>query len=222
LNQVTEARLAASPEDLDLMVDAAGTEVDSLEFRRATVTGHFVPEQEILLRSRVNDEVAGYGVLTPFVMEDGGAVLVDRGWIPLGLEPPPVEEAAPPSGEVQIEGIIRLSQVRPALGPREPPGVLTTAARVDISRLQEQFEWSLLPVYLDLTEPAGSTLPVATPPPSFTDEGPHLSYAVQWFGFAVISVVGYIFLVRRASTRSDADRSSQAVDHLGTGDGQQV
>jgi surfeit locus 1 family protein len=221
-NQVVSARLAAAPEGLALMVAAAGTETDTLEFRRATASGHFVPEQEILLRSRVNDGVAGYGVLTPFVLDGGGAVLVDRGWVPLGLEPPPIAQAPPPAGEVEIEGLIRRSQTRPALGPVEPEGRLTTAARVDIPRLQEQFEWQLIPVYLELSGAAGPGLPVVSPPPSFTDEGPHLSYAVQWFGFAIISVVGYLFLVRRASNQSRAGRSSQPVDHLGTGDGEQA
>jgi surfeit locus 1 family protein len=41
-------------------------------------------------------------------------------------------------------------------------------------------------------------LPIPPSPPDFSDEGPHLAYAVQWFSFAVIGLVGYVLLLGRA------------------------
>ncbi|NIR40461.1 MAG: SURF1 family protein, partial [Actinobacteria bacterium] len=43
--------------------------------------------------------------------------------------------------------------------------------------------------------PAGE-LPIPVPPASL-DEGPHLSYAFQWFFFSVGTVVAYGLILRR-------------------------
>jgi cytochrome oxidase assembly protein ShyY1 len=51
----------------------------------------------------------------------------------------------------------------------------------------------------------GSELPVPVDPPDFTNEGPHLAYAIQWFGFAAVTLVGFYFLIRRKG-RSQAGR----------------
>jgi surfeit locus 1 family protein len=45
-------------------------------------------------------------------------------------------------------------------------------------------------------------LPVTALPPSFDDEGSHLAYAIQWFSFALIGLVGYLFLIRRSARPS--------------------
>jgi surfeit locus 1 family protein len=74
--------------------------------------------------------------------------------------------------------------------------------RVDVERIEEQVPYPLEPVYLSALEGAEGELPVPASGPTFDDEGPHLGYAIQWFSFAAIGVVGYIFLMRRAVRRS--------------------
>ena len=44
----------------------------------------------------------------------------------------------------------------------------------------------------------GNELPIPVDPPVFDDEGPHLAYAIQWFSFLVIGLVGFGFLMRRS------------------------
>lgn len=202
-NTVGEARFESEPTEVSALVHAAGGDLDSLEYRRATATGEFRPEDEVLIRSQVHQGVAGFHVITPLVGEDGSALLVDRGWIPLVLDQVPVAEAPPPGGTVVVEGWVRPTQLRGALGPRDPDtGRLVTMSRVDIDRIAEQVPYELEPVYLSLLAADTGELPVPAPPPSFDDEGSHLAYAIQWFSFALIGLVGYFFLIRRNARRS--------------------
>ena len=202
-NTVAETRFESEPTEVTALVQAAGGDLESLEYRRATATGVFRPEDEVLIRSQVHQGVAGFHVITPLVGVGGSAILVDRGWIPLVLDQVPVAEAPPPDGTVRVEGWVRLTQLRGALGPRDPDtGRLATMSRVDIDRIDEQVPYELEPVYLSLLGADSDELPVAAPPPSFDEEGSHLAYAIQWFSFALIGLVGYFFLIKRSARRS--------------------
>ena len=93
-NQISSARIAAEPVDLDAMLSAAGESIDSLENRRASTRGVFEPGDELLVRNQVNTGTAGFHIVTPFRF-DGGTILVNRGWVPLELDTPPIAAAAP-------------------------------------------------------------------------------------------------------------------------------
>jgi surfeit locus 1 family protein len=195
-NVVIASRLAQEPLPLLTLVDAAGADVDSLEYRPVTATGEFRSADEVLVRSQTANQRPGFHVVTPLATEDG-LVLVNRGWVPLAVEAPPVGAAPPPAGTVTVTGLTRLSQPRPSIGPVEPDGRLAVVARIDLDRLSEQFE-SLLPVWIQQTDEAPGPAPVRLPTPPIDDPGPHLPYAIQWFSFAAIGAIGYGFLVRRA------------------------
>jgi cytochrome oxidase assembly protein ShyY1 len=181
-----------------MLVEAAGIDVGSLEFHRATAVGVFQPGHEVLVRSQVHQGIAGYHLLTPMVLDDGRALIVNRGWVPLEGQPP--LDSAPASGRVEITGWLRPTQTPGPLGPKDPPeGRLDQMVRVDLDRLALQSEWPLLLVYLVLTEPAPSGYPIPVPQPKFDQDGPHLGYAIQWFGFTAIGIAGYFFLLRRAA-----------------------
>ena len=202
-NAVGEARLSEDPVGLSVLLDAAGGDIETLEYRRAVATGVFSSEDEVLIRSQVYQGAAGFHVITPLVGEGGEAILVNRGWVPLGLDQVPVTEASPPPGEVTVEGRVHLSQEKPPLGPADPKeGRLTAMSRVNIARIQEQIPAPLAPVYLVSIGEGSEGLPVPVNPPTFDDDGPHLAYAIQWFAFALIGLVGYVFLVRSQLRRS--------------------
>ncbi len=89
------------------------------------------------------------------------------------------------------------------MGQVEPEGVLEVVSRVDIDRLAQQLPGEVAPVWVQALEADDATqdLPVAVPEPDFTDSGPHLLYAIQWFAFAIIGVVGFFFLIRGRAVR---------------------
>ena len=208
-NEVRAARLAAEPLPIEDMVASAGDDVGSLAFRRATATGVFEAEREIFVRNEVDDGQAGFHVITPLETE-AGTLLVNRGWVPLAAERPPVSQAPPPGGDrpeapVEVEVLVQPSEERPALGRVEPEGRLEIVNRIDLDRLSQQFD-DLLPVWGQLiADTEGLPRPVELP--AVTDDGPHLEYALQWYAFAAITIVGATFLIRSSARKTGkADR----------------
>jgi surfeit locus 1 family protein len=192
-NALVRERLAAAEQPLAAVL---GEPADRLAYRRVTATGRYVPSEEVLLSPRSRDGAPGHDVLTPLVTE-GGGILVDRGWVPFALSVPPVAQAAPPPGEVAVGGFLLPGRHAARAGP-VGAAKLAFVSDADISRLQAQVSVPLAPVYLVLTSqsPTPGQLPRPAAPPEL-NEGPHLSYAVQWFLFACVAVVGYPFLIRR-------------------------
>ena len=199
-NAVVSSRLAAAPIQIEELITGAGPDIDSLEFRNAVATGAFDASEEVLVRSQVHGGTAGWHVITPLVLSDGRAILVNRGWVPLEMDAVPVP-VVPPAGRVTINGWVGLTQERRAGGAVEPEGRLTRIARIDVDRLDDQVPPALLPVYL-VADEGGQPLPIPVARPNVGDDGPHLMYAIEWFSFVLISLVGYLFLIRRAIRRS--------------------
>lgn len=200
-NTVGQQRLEAEPAELSLLLEQGAGDLSSLEHRRAIVEGEFDRNEEVLIRSQVEFGQAGFHVITPLVRDDGSAILVNRGWVPITMDTPPVD-APPDPGSRELEGWVYLTETRPALGQEEPEGDLDVLNRVDIARIEDQAPYELAPVYLVAMGESGDELPVPVDPPDFTDEGPHLAYAIQWFGFAAVGVVGLYFLIRREGGQS--------------------
>jgi len=195
-NLIGEERVAAAPVDLASLLEDVDGDLASTEYRRVSVEGVFDVAEEVLIRSQVELGQAGFHVITPISSDEHWSVLVNRGWVPLSMDQPPVAAGAPP-GEVEVEGWIHLSQTKPALGPEDPPGELSVFNRVDIDRIAEQTAYPLAPVYMVLVGEESDDLPIPVDLPDFEEQGPHLAYAIQWFGFAVVGLVGFFFLLRR-------------------------
>ena len=208
-NSQIQAGMTAAVESLPVMVASAEGRFETLEYRRGSVTGRYATSDEVILRARSLNGQSGHHVLTPLVLADGTAVIVDRGWVPIDATGPPVEEALPPEGEVRVMGFVRLTQIRGRFGPTDPPtGRLDRIARVDLARLAQQLTYPVVPVFLQLTEqqpPQASRLPLVLPAPEI-DAGPHLSYAVQWFVFAGVVLVSYPILLWRTALGPRRDR----------------
>lgn len=195
-NKLGESRLGSPAVQLAELLDDS-EDIASIEFRHVETTGEYAPDLEVLIRSQVHLGTAGFHVITPLVGEGGEAVLINRGWVPLNMDRPPVD-AAPPRGLVTVEGWVELSEQRPPLGPEDPPeGDLEILSRIDVSRISQQLPMDVAPVYVVRIAEDGEEPPIPVRQPAFDDQGPHLAYAIQWFGFAIVGLVGYSFLARR-------------------------
>ena len=178
--------------------------VDAVLYRSVRAVGSYAGEDTVVVENRTRDGAPGAWVLTPMQLDDGTAVVVNRGFIGFNRQgaivPPPS-----PSGTVQIEGLVFPSERRGSFGPRDPvAGRLDVLARVDLDRYAVQLDYPLLPAYVQLvaSDPGemaaaeGEPALVALGPPE-PDEGPHLAYAVQWFIFSTIAGGGYVLLLRK-------------------------
>jgi surfeit locus 1 family protein len=229
-NALLSSRLSESPQPLSDLVknyraDVSPFDEKSLAYRPTTVTGNYDTANEVLLRTTDNYEgQPGFYTLTPLILQNNQgdsassrqAVLVMRGWVPFALNTPPVKEATPPTGTVEVQGMVYLETKRPTgflsgLTPKDPPGKLTITAYTDTTRLEEQMPYDLLPIYVRFesqTPPQTNQLPLK-PEGLELSEGSHLGYAIQWFAFTLIGVTGYVLLIRR--TALDAQRAESRV-----------
>ena len=139
----------------------------------------------------------GDQVLTPLRLVDGTGLVVDRGWIPLNQGVPVTGETAAPTGTVTVAGVLFPPDA--AAVPTGTPSPVERITKVDLGQIGAQLPYPVLPVYLLLQSqrpPQQGALPEPPPLPQLTN-GPHLSYAFQWFSFATIAIVGYVVLLRR-------------------------
>ncbi|MEX0756115.1 MAG: SURF1 family protein [Actinomycetota bacterium] len=195
LNARVETGLRAPPAPLEEVLASSGAAGAS--FHRATVTGSYDRSGELILFGRTLDGRPGNHVLTPLRPDTGGmSVLVDRGWVPIEIDRPEDEQVAPPQGEVSLTGILVPSEEEGT-----GPDANGTVGAIDVDAISASGAPLVPGIYLRLQEqlpPQPDVLPepVPLPPPT---EGPHLSYAVQWFIFAMIAVIGYAFLLRKTA-----------------------
>jgi cytochrome oxidase assembly protein ShyY1 len=202
-NVVIAERAQGAAQDLASLRARYGDDPEDLEYWVAAAAGTYRSEEEVMLLARSFKGRSGKHVLTPLLLDDGTAVLVDRGWVDLDTSGPPTSGlVAAPAGPVTITGWLRRSEDPSTPGPRDAAsGVLMEIGRVNLERLQQQMSWTLAPVYLELqSQVPGQVVPEVREPPEISD-GPHLSYAVQWFVFAAIALIGYPILIRRQATR---------------------
>ena len=196
-------------------IDAGTLDPSAAEWLPVTASGSYLPDQVLEFNNsqggRAGDNVITALVLDDEAIEDTVTVIVNRGFVPLGVEVP-----SPPAVEVEVIGYIRPSEVRDrgGLTDADDGGPLTEIRRIDIPRLTEQFPGDVAPVFVQLiaSEPAigsGDPSPVVLPE---LDNGPHLSYAIQWFIFAICVAVGWVLAVRRSLTVRAKARQAATAD----------
>ncbi len=198
--------IASRTEQAPVVITGAPIDVEAVEYRHVTVRGTFDFANEIALRTQSRNGVAGVEIVTPLrISGTDQSVLVNRGWVPLlQYDAREFQQFVVP-GEVTIEGILRKPQPRTAaIGPidRQPDsGRLETWFRVDVARIAEQVPYPLLPFFIEqLPAPNAPDLPHAQPDIQLS-EGSHLSYAIQWFSFALIALGGYTTFVATRTRR---------------------
>ena len=203
---------ATSLPTLDLVADSLAELMrrpDAYRYRRARVRGLYIPDGDLLLRGRAMEGRPGVHLVTPLrIAGTDTAILVLRGWIPAPdaatADPRPYAEP----GSQEVEGIIETTSN--AGGPIPVPETVNgapvaTYQRINTRALRGSITYPLLPVYLQILPGPSSAAPapgggsgapalqrVPLPP---LDEGPHLGYAIQWFGFASVAIIGMLVVL---------------------------
>ena len=169
---------------------------DQVEWRPVEVTGTYLGDEQVIVINKSQAGAAGQNVVTPLQLADGELVLVNRGFVP---ETDPIPAA--PTGPVTITGRLKGTEKRSFGGLTDPAdGELTELHRLDIARLSEQLPGPVAPVYVELltSDPSAPNDPIPLPDPEL-DEGPHLSYMMQWFIFSICAIVGWVLAIRRSA-----------------------
>jgi surfeit locus 1 family protein len=190
------ARTTAAPVELP----PAGTDLSDLEFRHVALTGSYDNAHEFYLAARSQKGNVGYWIATPFKTDKGETVLVNRGWVPVEKKLPDARREGQIAGDTQVDGIIRLPQVKSFFQPANEPEknvwfYLAPAEMVAASGVPARTD-----LYLDAADqpvpggfPIGGQTRINLP-------NDHLQYAVTWgllaIALAVIYVVYHLKLER--------------------------
>jgi cytochrome oxidase assembly protein ShyY1 len=166
----------------------------AVEYRTATATGSFDADHQVVVRTSGQSG----DVMTALVMGDGSAVLVDRGGISAVGDRP--SAPPPPAGPITITGRVRRSQA-------SATGGVDGLDRFDVARIGGALPYPVVPFYVELISPlpTGPDEPQPVLAPQL-DEGPHLSYAGQWFLFSAGALVGWPVLIRSSAKRQARDK----------------
>ena len=220
---VLESHWDTEPAEFMSVVTAGGFSPAREQWTPVVVNGEYLPGDQILVRTRPRGGQVGFEVLVPLRTDSGLIVVVNRGWIPTGeaSDFPDVVPGAP-SGEVSL--VARIKPGEPTLPRRgAPEGQLPS---IDLEAMKSVVGYDLETTYFlllgsETPESAVAPLPVLRP---VLDEGPHLSYTLQWFVFALLALIAFFALLRGEARReagieppertkkSDADEEDALLD----------
>jgi surfeit locus 1 family protein len=195
-----ETRAHLAPAALPARDQWAALTPENYEFTHARASGRYLEGRDALIFMKPPEGFGrepGYMVITPFELSSGGAVLVERGFVPASR----AEDAAgraPPSGEIEISGLLRAPQTRNMFTPADTP-----ERRIWFTRDPGAMAAALglagsAPFTLALEEPAAAG-PNGFPRrvaaiPEFVNN--HLSYAFTWYSLAAALLVVFALYAR--------------------------
>lgn len=200
--QAEIARIDANYDSAPVAVQTALPRLSSFAVSQrwlpVTLTGRYLPDKQQLVRNRPYNGRPGFEILTPLLLSSGTVFIVDRGWVSVGSRqdaPDLVPEA--PRGDVSV--VARLKAGEPLLNGRRTVTGSGQIPTINLPQLESLVE---LPSYtgayglLASESVTASVLPAPSLRP-IRDEGPHLSYALQWYVFALLSFIGLGWALRQ-------------------------
>ncbi|HXE57612.1 MAG TPA: SURF1 family protein [Gemmatimonadales bacterium] len=192
INRRAEARRNAPPLDLN----TGGATIEAAD-RRVVLRGRYDRAHELVIRNQSYRGSPGVHLITPLRLPGRDtAVLVNRGFVPApdavtvdvaGLDEP---------GEVEVRGVAFPLPEGDDGRPVERQG-RTTWSRLTREAVRRAVPYPVAAVYvLQSPDPGLPSFPRRVEPPPL-DDGPHLSYAVQWFAFAAIAATFAVVVWRK-------------------------
>ena len=185
-----EARVAAEP----VALPAPGTNADAaaVEYRRVRIEGTFLHDKELFLGARSLNGNVGYRILTPFALAGGGAVLVDRGWVPVARKGPESRAEGQVAGLQTVDGVARVPPGRAWMQPDNEPANniwfyvdLPAMAAASGVALRTDLYVDAGPAENPGGYPVGGQTRIELP-------NDHLQYAITWGLLAVALAVIYV------------------------------
>ncbi|REK89158.1 SURF1 family protein [Streptomyces inhibens] len=219
-NQLIASSLAARPVPVAELTAVGRVLPHHDMWRTVTATGTYDTAHEVVVRQRTaaDEQSIGYYVLTPLVLGNGDAVLVNRGWISAGNDLTKFPDVpAAPKGKVTVTGRMMADETTAVSGIKDTRGL--PARQVMLINSKEQAKRVGRPMlggYIEQTAPkqSGGT-PELVPEPDHDSIGPHMAYAIQWWLFAAAVPVGWVVLVRRERRDRAAAAAKEAEEAEG-------
>jgi len=199
VNAEIQAQINKDPIPIaELIVDTDGVKsvpTDS-QWRTVEVTGVWLQEDQVLVRKKSLESDLGLWVVTPLQLADGTIVMINRGWTAAAnsaVDSPVVSDV--PIGTIEVLGRLRDVAERTKPAPTDlPEGQVDRIVPTEIVESSD----TLTNAYVEMTasRPESRTSEIRSLPAPEITEGAHRSYAIQWIFFEIMTVIGWIILVR--------------------------
>ena len=171
-------------------------------YRNVVLEGKYL-EKIFFLDNRIHNGKPGLKVFSPFETTNNNLVLVSRGWIELEdrSKLPTVNTT---KNVLKLQGVLRPESQdfvleNEEMNNKNNPILLQT---VNLSELSNFLGKPLSPYILELSELSESAF-VKTWQPINLSSFRHFGYAVQWFGLAIVLIVGYVFFLRKGEMKDN-------------------
>ena len=169
---------------------------DHSQWRTVEMSGSWLQGDQVLVRKKSLESDLGLWVVTPLKLVDGSIVMVNRGWTAAAnsaIDSPVVAEV--PVGTIEVLGRLREVTERTKPAPTDlPDGQVDRIIPLEIVDSPD----TLSNAYVEMTasRPESKSSEIRTLPAPEVTEGAHRSYAIQWMFFEIMTVIGWIILVR--------------------------
>jgi len=175
-------------------------------FRRVRITGVADYEHELVYAARTHRGSPGINLLTPIrIAGSDTAVLLNRGWVYSG-DAATVDLTRWHERDSTFEGYV---DEFPRLAGSTFTGKPNIIARLSYDVVAKALPYPVAPVYVVMTSDSATAADrvarLGAPP---LDEGPHFSYAVQWFAFALVALIGAAVVVKQARSSASTTTAS--------------
>lgn len=184
-------RLAADPAPLQANPVEARD-----EYTRVTLSGMPTGDELHVLTSGTQAGT-GYRVISRFVTEDGRAILLDQGLLPLEAK-----DAAPSTAPMQVTGTLLWPDDLNSSTPEPDLDKNIWFAR-DVGGMSAVLDTAPIMVIASNTDPADPRV-IALPVASANIKNDHLQYAITWFSLAIVWAIMTLFLLFRTTRPKDA------------------
>jgi len=190
------------------MLSLNADDITEWAYKRVTVTGQYVPDYAFLLDNQVENTRAGYHVITPLKIEGTSRyVLVNRGWIPGNASHADVPMVNTPTESVEVEGQVWVpSKKFFTLESKNETSETWKAVwqNMDMAQYKKAVPFVVSPllIKLDAESDAGGFVRNWQVPVKRI--ATHLGYAFQWFGFAIATLLIFLYL---SIKRTDVKKS---------------
>jgi surfeit locus 1 family protein len=187
-------------------VTAAPIALKEIEYHHVRAVGRFVPDKVVYLDNRPYNDQAGFYVVMPFKLADGGYVLVNRGWLPRNAEDrTAMAPYATPPGDIEIEGIARADASRAfELGQGGSAPHERIRQNLDVGAYAAETGLPLQPFVIQQTSDDGDKLVRDWPAPTMDVER-NYGYMLQWWGMAAAALAFGLYAARRAAKKEQAE-----------------
>nr|RAV91062.1 SURF1 family protein [Aerococcus tenax] len=185
-------RMAAEPIPAPLPASWPSLDLKSLEYRHLRLTGRFDNAHELYYFTQDDDGTAGYDVVTPFALDTGGTVFVDRGFVPEARKDQATRKAGLIEGPTALTGVARAPQARGAFDAQSDPAKNIWFTRDPAAMAAALKLADAAPFYVEAdATPNPGGLPVGGRT-RVNIRNEHLQYAITWFGLAVELIGVYL------------------------------